>query len=474
VPSPGIRSQIRFGSGLTSVLIVNHEPLSERMTGPTIRNWELAKVLGRRCNVTLAVPGTTDVTGVGFVVVGWRGDLPLDLITGHDVVKVSGYLMDRYGALAQAKHLVVDLYDPFPLENLHMHEGAPLAERHRIAAYDRDVQTSLLRAGDVFLCASERQRDFWTGWLAAAGRLNPYAHEVDAGLERMLLVVPFGVPGDPPRAQPRRFRGVVQGIADDDLVVIWGGGIWNWFDPITLIKAADQTRTSLPRLRVVFPAPASPSPEVLPMRMSEAVRRLSDELGLTGSRVFFGSSWIPYEEHGGVLLEADIGISLHQESVETRFSFRTRILDYLWAGLPIVATAGDSMADMIQAEDLGAVVEAGGVDAVAKALVDLGTDSGRRRGCAQRSQAAATRFQWSVVAQPLVEYCSSPLQAPDRTQIRNEGLARPWDGRLAKPLETRRVIRRAIDVLSKEGPASLAAKGSKYLRRRSSEKPQRG
>jgi hypothetical protein len=39
-----------------------------------------------------------------------------------------------------------------------------------------------------------------------------------------------------------------------------------------------------------------------------------------------------------LLREADIGVSLHREDVETRYSFRTRVLDYLWAGLPIITT----------------------------------------------------------------------------------------------------------------------------------------
>ena len=41
------------------------------------------------------------------------------------------------------------------------------------------------------------------------------------------------------------------------------------------------------------------------------------------------------------LLEADIGVSTHVDHVETAFSFRTRILDYLWAVPPVVTTTGD-------------------------------------------------------------------------------------------------------------------------------------
>jgi glycosyltransferase involved in cell wall biosynthesis len=452
---------------LNSVLILNHEPLSELLAGPSIRNWELAHALSGRFDVTIAAPGPGARQSADFKVVEWGEELPLDLVRASDVVKVSGFVLAQHPRVAEARHLVVDLYDPFPLENLHMYEEVPAEERYRIAALDREAQTALIRAGDVFLCASERQRDFWLGWMAAAGRLNPYMHAADPGLERFMLVLPFGVPDEPPAPRPPRFRGALPGIANDDLIVVWGGGIWNWFDPLTLIEAAERTRDLLPKLRVVFPATTVPSPDVLPMRMLREAREFSDRLGLTGSRVFFGTSWIPHGDFGGVLLEADIGVSLHQVSVETRFSFRTRILDYLWAGLPIIATECDSMADLIRSEELGAVVPPQDVDAVVDALVALATDASRRRACGERSRAAAQQFRWSVVAKPLADYCAAPSQAPDRQVVRSEGLARPWDGRRTFGLEARRLKTRIGEVASDEGPVKLAAKGARYVLRRS-------
>ena len=456
---------------MNSVLILNHEPISERMPGPSLRNWELARVLARRFDVTLAAPGQPDLQSTDFKVIGWDSEPPADLIAGSDVVKVSGFLLFQHPPIANARHLVVDLYDPFPLENLHMYEERPVGERYRIAAHDADVQSGLVRAGDVFLCASERQRDFWLGWLAAAGRVNPYLHRADPGFEKFVLVVPFGVSDEPPQPRPRRFRGTMAGIREGDLIVIWGGGIWNWFDPLTLIRAAAQTRDRLPHLRVVFPVTSVPSPDVLPMRMLDEARKLSEDLGLTGSRVFFGSSWIPHDDFGGILLEADIGVSLHQPSVETRFSFRTRILDYLWAGLPIIATEGDSMADVIRAGDLGAVVPPGDVAAVVAALVALGSDVARRQACAKRSRATAARFRWSEVARPLIDYCAAPFQAPDLAARSEEELTRRRDREGSIQTEGRRLVRRAVKVLRSEGPRKLAAKGSEYLRRRRKSEP---
>ena len=385
------------------------------MTGPTIRNFELARaVAAAGVEVTLAVPGDPERAGDGFDVRGYSNRGLAPLVTAHDTVLVSGYLAHHHPELLGARHLAVDLYDPFPLENLHLRDAQPEPDQHSASAFDRAVLTSTIQRGDVFLCASERQRDYWLGWLTMAGRVNPAVHRADPGFTALLRLVPFGLPEAPPQPGPPRFRGVVPGIGPGDFVVIWGGGIWNWFDPLTLIRAGAAARHRLPSLRVLFPAVNSPSPEVGPMAMAERAVRLAQELEVEGSTVFFGSGWVPYEERGQMLLEADVGASLHRDDVETRFSFRTRVLDYLWAGLPILATEGDSMADLVQARDLGAVVGYGDVDAVTAALIELGTSPERRSACALRSREAAARYTWREVATPLVEYCRDPRPAPDR------------------------------------------------------------
>ena len=76
---------------------------------------------------------------------------------------------------------------------------------------------------------------------------------------------------------------------------------------------------------------------------------------------------------GHNLLEADVGVSTHFEHVETAFSYRTRILDYLWAGLPIIATQGDSLSRLVNQHDLGITVPAEDTDACAADDFEPGT-----------------------------------------------------------------------------------------------------
>ena len=59
--------------------------------------------------------------------------------------------------------------------------------------------TAALRFADVVLCASERQRLLLLGVLLALGRVNPDTYDGDPTLGRLVRVVPFGLPSEPPR-----------------------------------------------------------------------------------------------------------------------------------------------------------------------------------------------------------------------------------------------------------------------------------
>ena len=105
----------------------------------------------------------------------------------------------------------------------------------------------------------------------------------------------------------------------------------------------------------------------------------------------FFVDWVPYAERQNYLLDADVAVSLHQPGVEAQFAFRTRVLDYLWAGLPMVLSRGDELAARVDREGLGVAVPEGDVDAVAGALALLldaapsAARAGALRGAAGRA-----------------------------------------------------------------------------------------
>jgi glycosyltransferase involved in cell wall biosynthesis len=306
------------------------------------------------------------------------------------------------------------VYDPLHLEQLEQARDTDGESRERIVRDAVAVLNEQLLRGDFFLCASPKQRDLWLGHLSALGRVNPATYDEDGSLGRRLAVVPFGLPDEPPTATRPVVKGVMPGIGPEDELVLWGGGIYNWFDPLTLIRAVDRVRHDRPRIRLLFMGLKHPNPHIPKMRMAVEAKRLADELQLTGTHVFFNEGWVPYDERQDYLLEADLGVSTHLDHLETEFSFRTRILDYLWAGLPIVATRGDAFAELVERRGLGLTVAPQDVADLAEALGRLLDDAELAAECRKHVEEVAPEFAWSRVLEPLVTFCRNPSIAPDR------------------------------------------------------------
>ncbi|MDQ1374393.1 MAG: hypothetical protein QOJ09_1731, partial [Actinomycetota bacterium] len=398
------------------VAIVTGDALTTKLAGPGIRAVELAKILATEHDVRLATtsgPPDLEVPGVEVV----PGAAPHDvraLEAWCDVLVFQGFLLEQHPWLRDSRRaLVADLYDPFHLEQLEVDRNLPLEDRvENLQSTVRLLNVQLAR-GDFFLCASPRQRDFWLGQLAAVGRINPSTYDPDQGLHRLIGVVPFGIPAAPPRKTKPVLRGVVPGIGQADVIVFWGGGLYPWFDPGVLVRAIAQVRSSLPSVRLVFLGGAHPNPDVPAMTTADETRELAADLGLLGEHVFFVDEWVPYAERQEYLLEADIAVSTHLDHLETEFSFRTRVLDYLWAELPMILTSGDALSDLVEREGLGRVVPPGDVDAIASALEALAKDESARAVCRQRIREVSPRFEWSAVAAPLLEFCRDPRRAAD-------------------------------------------------------------
>src|SRR5205085_1637515 len=151
--------------------------------------------------------------------------------------------------------------------------------------------------------------------------------------------------------------------------------------------------------------------------------------------------------------------------VETAFSFRTRILDYLWTCLPIVATAGDTFAELIDSKGLGITVPAGDVEALEDALFRLLDDDAANAECRARLAEVMPNHAWSRVLAPLVAFCRAPRRAPDlAAPVGSENISA-----LAEAVSTRPRLRNDV-ALAREyfragGPVEVARRASKRLLR---------
>jgi glycosyltransferase involved in cell wall biosynthesis len=282
-------------------------------------------------------------------------------------------------------------------------------------------------------------------------------------MNELLGLVPFGLPETPPVAPTPVLKGVVPGIRENDFVLMWGGGVWNWFDPLTVIRAVAEIGKTRDDVKLYFLGMKHPNPEIPEMAMATQAVALATELGVKDTLVFFNHDWVDYDARQAYLAESDAGVSAHFDSLETRFSFRTRVLDYFWAGLPVLTTEGDGMAEYVGRDGLGEVIAYQDVDGWRQAILKLVEDRDRTRSVSERVTAFSERFRWSRVVEPLAAYCRAPYHTPRSLKPQPDAVQVVA---AAPPVPSSGLFQKGLRVLQQEGATVLVKKGLGYVRKR--------
>jgi len=408
-------------NNIIRLLIISHDVIGSQMAGPGIRFYEFARVLSPFCEVTLATPNRVDLKADGFKVRQYNTQdyRSLKALTNNaDIILIQGHIIYYFPYLKNFKgKIIVDLYNPFNLESLEMFADRDIGERIRIDKSNLNILKLQLVIGDFFICASEKQRDYWVGMLNAMGRINTYNYDDDSTLRKIIDVVPFGIPSQPPQhSQEMKLKQVIPNLREDDKIALWGGGIWNWLDPITAIKAIWEITRHRQDVKLLFLGTRHPDPKLPQMNKCLEAIRLAKELDLYDKFVFF-NQWAPYELRQDFLLESDLGLSIHQKRIETEYSFRTRVIDYIWARLPVITTEGDSIAKLVKRFNLGEVVRYQDAQQLARVMESMLTNNSLKEIYKKNMNKIAPSFSWENVAKPLVKFCTEPDYAYDKKKI---------------------------------------------------------
>jgi glycosyltransferase involved in cell wall biosynthesis len=400
------------------ILILARGYLGSHMSAPGIRATAQARVLAENvpgARVTLAGPNV-DVRQPedgAYTVAHWNIRNVMQMVARHDII-ISSMFPPHVGAFFPKKRFVVDLFSQYAME--WMEVGLQHYRGHQLSAWvnrTRAVLSMQLTMADFVLTCNERQRDSYIGMMVSLGLISPKVYDNDDSLRRYIDSAPHGIRRELPEEQPPILRGVREGFAQDDKIIIWNGGIIQWYDPATLLEALH--RLGRDDIKLLFLGAAYPGIHELGIgerfQDAKAIARQNGQLGKT---VFFEEGWVSHEVAKRYVQEADISVCTYFDNLETRYSHRTRFVDLIWAELPFICTHGDVLAEEVERNGWGIVVPEEDPAALALAIEKLMDDDAFRAECRANLAAARPALQWEETMKPLIRFCSEtgPLAAP--------------------------------------------------------------
>ncbi len=416
----------------SKIAVFASEPVTGRIGGLGIRQLEIARVLARFFDVRLLTPYEITDHKETFPIKKISYEYPNTLET-HVRWADSIYAHHPSVASYAKKYktsVAVDLLVHEYFESLEREPLEKMERREKSVHFSNSVLnlSRQLAMGDFFACPSERSRDYYLGALTLMGKLDPEVYLNDPEFKSIVDVVPFGMPSGNPKKGKRFFRGILPGVKENDFIILWGGTLANWYDVETPLRAMKRISQLHPEIKLIFTGFANPM-QTKPTETYINSEKLAKKLKLLDKSVFFHKEWIPYESRQYYLTECDAGIVTFSDHIENRFSQRIRLLDYIWAGLPVLTNPGNVLGDWIQEDELGEAVSFGDDKTLAKVIVSWAKSPQKIIQMKEGMSSAKKSLSWEKVCRPLIQFFQNPKPLSSLLQKVEDS---DWESYLAK------------------------------------------
>ncbi len=384
----------------------SHRPVIKDgiMTGPGIRVFEIAVALQKKGHkVTIAEKDRTTLEKKqGLTFAPWDKNLLLEVNEKYDVSILQPW-NDEIDFLEKIKiPKAVDLYSPTLAEHATFCSKETKQQSYftkgKISYFFDDVISNLSRiilAGDFFICANKSQKEYYMGILNLLGVINPETYQ-----EKIIEIVPFGVSEKGPDRKKKGLK-----TAKDDLIIAWPGGIAEWFDAETPIRAMKQIKDQ--HVKLVFVGASNPIDAHFTDKGFQKAKALAQKLGLLDKRVFF-HDWIEFEKREIMYNESELVLVTSKKGYENEVSHRTRLIDAIWGEKPIITTADSETSNIVKDENLGLVVKGENEKALAEEIESLLKNRKKRAEISKRMREYKKTIAWSKIISPLDEFCKKP------------------------------------------------------------------
>jgi glycosyltransferase involved in cell wall biosynthesis len=332
------------------------------------------------------------------------------LNTIHDAFQPNGILGVMFNSCLRATRIRttrpvwMDIYgDRLAETQLAEHAVGHNRGHANIMHYTRIV----LRSGDVYSTCGTPQKYALVGQLAMENRLN----RDNTGYELVYPVLPGAsqskvqVP-----AEALAVRGKL--VPHDAFIVLWAGGYNVWIDPNTLFMALDEAMHAHPNLYFVSVGASTITEADNPYErfcahIAESAHR--DRYVLLGRQP---ASAIP-----AYYQAADVGITLDAFHYETLLGTRTRLIEMMGYGLPVITTIGCELSEIIRDHELGLTFPVGDAATFRDHILQMARDANLRQQMADRAREyATTHLSFSETTRAFLDWANAPYHAPDRVR----------------------------------------------------------
>ncbi|RKV93932.1 MAG: glycosyltransferase family 1 protein [Candidatus Saccharimonas sp.] len=449
-----------------SCLVISYGPVPtpqyQKIEGGGMRCWGLA--LGLQQNgydVTVAINQSfpLDISSQDDIaLINWQEDEEFaDLINTFDAVIINysmggpmSYIVDH---ISDHVMLVLDCYVPIYIE-VSARNAKDMPTEYRNYSVDLTHWNKALMRGDYFLCANEPQKHMYTGALGALGILNPYSYKTNR-----VLVVPFGVEESLTINNPHNPYTEL-GIKKNDFTLLWFGGLYPWFNIKPLLATIKRLSKEFDNFKFVIVGGKNPynqNPDF--QRQYDETYKFIKSNHLLDKSVFF-VDWVDYNDRINWYQHANIVISINSPGEENTYSWRTRVMDFVWGEIPMITNGGDPLSDSLISANAAIKLANTSEETLYNELQALIVDKKRTKKLKNAVANQKKLYYWSNVVRPISIAISSdykPYLAEKKFKLDNRLQPTAPQTPPSRIKKLSRAPRRIVGIIRRKGVKRSAA-----------------
>lgn len=405
---------------LKKILILSYGPVPvpEQTTveGGGLRVWGLAHGLRKNnkdFEITVAFNdgfakdiNTAVLDGIDIKM--WNDATLPKLIAEQDAVIVSYNAGDMtikvLDNIRDDQQLILDGYVPIYIE-MSARNSANLQREFDAFNFENKIWTRALKRGDILMCANENQLKFYRGVMASVGRVNPITYSD----ENLIQIVPYGIYRDRPIAKSSPVSAMLTNKKSFKL--LWFGGIYPWFDLTDLLRAVKLANQKAPieLIMVGIKNPFNQHPDFV-AKYNEVMKFITDE---KLEKIVHIADWVPFDTRADWYLDSDAVILINKVGIENTLAWRTRLVDYIWADLPVLTNGGDPLSDMLERENAVDILPGLEAEDLAKSLEKLVRDPRQLQTFTKNMCKVREKLYWDKATENLAKLVEEKYRPAD-------------------------------------------------------------